>query len=98
MLVKTLRKESYGLIVSKIRCNPADVERLASDSIELSTRYSFPHWVTHGIILRNGHSLLFYLQLPVSTPQQGERNGFGGLHPRDWGASSATRFAGESAN
>ena len=26
--------------------NPADVERLASDSIELSTRYSFPHWVT----------------------------------------------------
>jgi serine/threonine protein kinase/predicted ATPase len=32
--------------------NPADVERLASDSIELSTRYSFPHWVTHGTILR----------------------------------------------
>jgi serine/threonine protein kinase/tetratricopeptide (TPR) repeat protein len=32
--------------------HPADVERLASDSIELSIRYSFPHWVTHGVILR----------------------------------------------
>jgi predicted ATPase len=32
--------------------NPADVERLASDSIELSTRHSFPHWLTHGTILR----------------------------------------------
>jgi tetratricopeptide (TPR) repeat protein len=32
--------------------SPADVERLASDSIELSTRQNFPHWLTHGIILR----------------------------------------------
>jgi predicted ATPase len=28
------------------------VERLASDSIELSTRHSLPHWLTHGTILR----------------------------------------------
>ena len=28
------------------------MERLASDSIELSTRHSFPHWLTHGTILR----------------------------------------------
>jgi hypothetical protein len=32
--------------------NPTEVERLASDSIELSTRHSFPHWLTHGTILR----------------------------------------------
>jgi Anaphase-promoting complex subunit 5 len=32
--------------------NRADVERLASDSIELSTRHSLPHWLTHGTILR----------------------------------------------
>jgi hypothetical protein len=32
--------------------NPAEVERLASDSIELSTRHGFPHWLTHGTILR----------------------------------------------
>ena len=32
--------------------NPADVERLASDSIELSTRLNFARWLTHGTILR----------------------------------------------
>jgi serine/threonine protein kinase/predicted ATPase len=32
--------------------NPAEVERLAADSIELSTRHSFSHWLTHGTILR----------------------------------------------
>jgi tetratricopeptide (TPR) repeat protein len=32
--------------------DPADVERLASDSIELSTRLNFARWLTHGTILR----------------------------------------------
>jgi predicted ATPase len=32
--------------------NPVDVERLASFSMELSTRQNFPHWLTHGVILR----------------------------------------------
>jgi hypothetical protein len=32
--------------------NPADVERLASDLIELSKRLSFAHWLIHGTILR----------------------------------------------
>jgi predicted ATPase len=32
--------------------NPVDVERLASSSMELSTRQNFPHWLTHGVILR----------------------------------------------
>jgi hypothetical protein len=36
---------------ASVQRNPADVERLASDSIELSTRHSFPHWLTHGTIL-----------------------------------------------
>jgi adenylate cyclase len=32
--------------------NPAEVERLASDLIELSTRHHFAHWLVHGSILR----------------------------------------------
>jgi adenylate cyclase len=32
--------------------NPAEVERLASDVIELSTRHHFAHWLVHGSILR----------------------------------------------
>ena len=30
--------------------NPAEVERLASDVIELSTRHHFAHWLVHGSI------------------------------------------------
>ena len=32
--------------------NPAEVERLASDLIELSTRQNFAHWLAAGEILR----------------------------------------------
>ena len=32
--------------------NPAEVERLASDVIALSTRHHFAHWLVHGSILR----------------------------------------------
>jgi tetratricopeptide (TPR) repeat protein len=32
--------------------NPAEVERLASKSIELSTRYHFAHWLPQGEVLR----------------------------------------------
>jgi len=32
--------------------NPAEVERLASDVFELSTRHHFAHWLVHGSILR----------------------------------------------
>ena len=32
--------------------NPADVERLAAESIELSTRQNFARWLIHGTILR----------------------------------------------
>ena len=32
--------------------NPAEVERLASDLIELSTRHNFAHWLAIGEILR----------------------------------------------
>jgi predicted ATPase len=32
--------------------DPAEVERLASDVIELSTRHRFAHWLVHGSILR----------------------------------------------
>ena len=32
--------------------NPAEVERLASDLIELSTRQNFAHWLPHGEVLR----------------------------------------------
>jgi tetratricopeptide (TPR) repeat protein len=32
--------------------NPAEVERLASDVIELSTRHHFAHWLVHGSIFR----------------------------------------------
>ena len=42
----------WAMILAYYERNPADVERLASDSIELSTRHSFPHWLTHGTILR----------------------------------------------
>jgi hypothetical protein len=32
--------------------NPAEVERLASKLIELSTRHHFAHWLPHGEVLR----------------------------------------------
>ena len=32
--------------------NPAEVERLASDLIELSTRHNFEYWLAVGAILR----------------------------------------------
>jgi adenylate cyclase len=32
--------------------NPAEVERLASDVIELSTPHHFAHWLVHGSVLR----------------------------------------------
>ena len=32
--------------------NPAEVERLASESIELSTRHNFAHWLPQGEVLR----------------------------------------------
>jgi len=34
------------------RGNPAEVERLASKSIELSTRHHFAHWLPQGEVLR----------------------------------------------
>jgi hypothetical protein len=40
------------MILAQIDGKPAEVERLASEVIELSTRQNFAHWLACGVILR----------------------------------------------
>jgi predicted ATPase len=42
----------FALILGHLEGNPAEVERLASDLIELSTRHNFAHYLADGKILR----------------------------------------------
>jgi predicted ATPase len=42
----------FGAHLAHYGRNPTEVERLASDLIELSTRHSFAHWLTIGFIFR----------------------------------------------
>jgi predicted ATPase len=42
---------SYAALLGYCKRNPAEVERLASDVIELSTRHHFPRWLVIGSIL-----------------------------------------------
>ena len=42
----------YAAILAHFERNPAEVERLASDLIELSTRQNFAHWLAVGAIFR----------------------------------------------
>ena len=42
----------YAAFLGHYERNPAEVERLASDLIELSTRHNFAHWLAMGAILR----------------------------------------------
>ena len=42
----------HAVVFAYYEANPAGVERLASKSIELSTRQHFAHWLPHGEILR----------------------------------------------
>ena len=42
----------YATVLAYYERNPAEVERLASDVVELSTRQNFPHWLVQGCILR----------------------------------------------
>jgi tetratricopeptide (TPR) repeat protein len=42
----------FATILGQIERNPAEVERLASDLIELSTRHNFAHWLARGAIFR----------------------------------------------
>ena len=43
---------AYAALLAHYERNPAEVERLASDLIELSTRHNFAHWLAGGEILR----------------------------------------------
>ena len=42
----------FAAVLGHFERNPAEVERLASDLIELSTRQNFAHWLAGGSILR----------------------------------------------
>src|SRR4029077_10622908 len=42
----------YAAAISHFQRSPADVERLASHIMELSTRYNFAYWLAGGAILR----------------------------------------------
>ena len=42
----------FAALLGYCKRNPAEVERLASDLIELSTRHNFAHWLAAGAILR----------------------------------------------
>jgi predicted ATPase len=39
-------------VLAHFELNPAEVDRLASDLLELCTRHSFVHWLAHGAIFR----------------------------------------------
>ena len=43
---------NFAALVGQLERNPAEVDRLASDLIELSTRNSFAYWLPAGTILR----------------------------------------------
>ena len=43
---------SYAALLAYYERNAAEVERLASDLIELSTRHSFAHWLAIGEVFR----------------------------------------------
>jgi hypothetical protein len=43
---------NWAAILGQAERNPAEVERLASDLIELSTRHSFSYWLTAGTMFR----------------------------------------------
>ena len=42
----------FAAVLGYCERNPAEVERLASELIELSTRHNFAHWLVGGAILR----------------------------------------------
>jgi predicted ATPase len=42
----------HAAVLGQLECNPAEVERLASELIELSTRYNFAYWLACGTIFR----------------------------------------------
>jgi hypothetical protein len=42
----------HAAVFAYYEANPAEVERLASKSIELSTRHHFAHWLSQGEVLR----------------------------------------------
>ena len=43
---------AYAALLAHFERNPAEVERLASDLIELSTRHNFALWLAGGEVLR----------------------------------------------
>jgi serine/threonine protein kinase/tetratricopeptide (TPR) repeat protein len=43
---------SWAAVLASYKRNPAEVDRLASDLIELSTRHNFVHWLALGAIYR----------------------------------------------
>jgi hypothetical protein len=42
----------YAAVLGYFELNPAVVEHLASDLIELSTRHNFAHWLATGVVCR----------------------------------------------
>ena len=46
------RHYDYAGVLGHFERNPAEVERLASDVIELSTRHNFAYWLATGAIFR----------------------------------------------
>jgi hypothetical protein len=42
----------HAAVLAYYEGNPAEVERLTSDLIELSTRQNFPFWLPGGVVLR----------------------------------------------
>ena len=43
---------NFAAILAYFERNPAEVERIASDLVELSTRHNFVHWLANGAIYR----------------------------------------------
>jgi len=57
---------NYAAVLAQIERKPAEVEHLASEVIELSTRQNFAHWLAVQVILRAvGRAALPVTQLKV---------------------------------
>ena len=56
---------SYAAILGHAERNPDEVDRLASELIELSTRHNFVHWLAIGAIHRGWRAALPVTPLKV---------------------------------
>jgi hypothetical protein len=56
----------YAAVLAHFEGKPAELDRLASDLIELSTRQNFPYWLAVAAFSKDGRAALPVIQRKVS--------------------------------